>query len=500
MGCDSHTFNDEEVESNPALKAGHYAPLVNRKLTEDTLRKYDYRLTDSQHLATYYDKKGQPCAQKVRSAGKQFHWIGEPNKAVLFGQHLFAGAGKMLVICEGEIDALSMAQVGGLKWPVVSVKNGAAGAFADIRDNLEWVSSFERVVFMMDADEPGQKAAIECCELLPPGRGYVAKLPLKDPNALLQAGRTGELITAQWQAVPYTPAGIVRGENLWELMQEETPIREASYPFQILDKELCGLRRGEIVTLAAGTGAGKSTMCRELTYSLLCQGESVGVIALEESVKKSALALMSIHLNRSLHLNPLDSADPAYKEAFDFTLGSGRCSFFDHFGTTSSEVLMSKIRFMAKGLGAKWIVLDHLSIMASGDDSRDGERILLDKAMTKLASLCRELNVGLIIVVHLRKNINGGKSFEEGHQVSLSDLRGSAGIAQLSDIVIACERDQQLDADTDAEAAATTLRVLKNRFSGTTGEAGTLIYSFKTGRLKDYNPFNTDEVADTDEF
>jgi twinkle protein len=148
---------------------------------------------------------------------------------------------------------------------------------------------------------------------------------------------------------------------------------------------------------------------------------------------------------------------------------------------------------MAKGLGAKWIVLDHLSIMASGDDSRDGERILLDKAMTKLASLSRELNVGLIIVVHLRKNINGGKSFEDGHQVSLADLRGSAGIAQLSDIVIACERQQQLDDDADAETAATTLRILKNRFSGITGEAGLLTYCFDTGRLYDYRYFDSEE-------
>jgi twinkle protein len=484
--------------SNPVLEPGGYGPLIKRALKEDTLRKYDYRIASPYHYATYHDAKGKAVAQKRRGASKQFMWIGEADKTVLYGQHLFAGGGKMIVVTEGELDAMSMAQAQDLKWPAVSVSGGAAGAFKCVRNSLEWLSTFERVVFMFDADEAGQQAAIQCAELLPPGRAFIAKLPLKDANAMLVAGREGELISAQWNAVPYRPDGIVLGMDLWEILNAPDPIREASYPFSTLDKKLHGLRRGEIVCVAAGTGAGKSTLCRELAYSLLCQGESVGYIALEESVKKSAQALMSIHLNRPLHLDPLEMDDPALREAFDFTQGTNRISYYDHFGSTDSDVLLSKIRYMAKGLEAHWIVLDHISIMASGDDSRDGERVLLDRAMTKLASLCREVNVGLIIVCHLRKAGAGGKSFEEGHQVTLADLRGTAGIGQLSDIVIAQERNQQVEDDADAESAATTVRVLKNRFSGVTGEAGMLAYNFKTGRLTDYAYFQ-DESQDADE-
>ena len=64
---------------------------------------------------------------------------------------------------------------------------------------------------------------------------------------------------------------------------------------------------------------------------------------------------------------------------------------------------------------------------------------------------------------------------------SLSQLRGSHAIAQLSDIVIGLERNQQ-DEDHRNE---TILRVLKNRFSGETGEAGILYYDQSTGRLND---------------
>ena len=48
----------------------------------------------------------------------------------------------------------------------------------------------------------------------------------------------------------------------------------------------------------------------------------------------------------------------------------------------------------------------------------------------------------MILVSHL-KRVGMGKSHEDGGQISLSHLRGSQAIAQLSDIVIGLERDQQ---------------------------------------------------------
>jgi twinkle protein len=247
---------------------------------------------------------------------------------------------------------------------------------------------------------------------------------------------------------------------------------------------LHGLRRSEIVTFAAGTGQGKSTICREITYDLVKQGHKVGYVALEESCKRSALALMSIHLNRPLHLEPIDTESEEFKAAYKATIGEDQVAFFDHFGSTEVGNLLNKIRYMVKGLGCNYIVLDHLSIVVSGVESKDGERVMLDRAMTQLASLAREVNCGLLLVVHLRKS--SGKAFEEGAQISLSDLRGTAGISQLSDAVVAVERSQQ----DHAEVGVTTLRVLKNRFSGVTGEAGQLTYNFQTGRLTEYDPFN----------
>ena len=86
----------------------------------------------------------------------------------------------------------------------------------------------------------------------------------------------------------------------------------------------------------------------------------------------------------------------------------------------------------------------------------------------------------MIVVSHLRRP-SGDKGHEEGQITSLSQLRGSASIGQLSDIVIGLERNQQ-DAET---SDTTTVRILKNRWSGETGIAGKLTYSKETGRMSE---------------
>ena len=122
------------------------------------------------------------------------------------------------------------------------------------------------------------------------------------------------------------------------------------------------------------------------------------------------------------------------------------------------------------------------------------ERRAIDAIMTRLRSIVEETGAGLILVSHLRR-VMGNKGHEDGIQVNLSHLRGSQGIAQLSDCVLALERNQQAD---DAEEANTTrVRVLKSRYTGDTGLACNLIYNPKTGRmLEETNEETFDDIPD----
>ena len=116
-----------------------------------------------------------------------------------------------------------------------------------------------------------------------------------------------------------------------------------------------------------------------------------------------------------------------------------------------------------------------VSALEAGD-----ERRMIDNVMTKLRSLVEETGIHLILVSHLRRP--DGRSHEEGGATSLAQLRGSHAIAQLSDSVIGCERNQQ----DDSTANRLVLRVLKNRYSGHTGIATTLDYDAPTGRLNEW--------------
>lgn len=457
---------------------GTVDPLVARGITEETCRKFGVRVGfikgKKVHFYPYY-KDNQVIACKVRDKDKNFTFIGDATNPPLFGQNLWS-SGKKIVVTEGEIDALTVSQLQGNKWPTVSVPNGAQGARRSLSKNLEFFDSFDEVILMFDMDTPGQEAAKDCAELFAPGKAKIGSLPLKDANECLQAGKGEAVIQAIWNAKEYRPDGIIAGSDLWAEVVKEDAQATIGYPWSDLNEKTGGLRKGELVTITAGSGIGKSAVVREIAHHLIQNGETVGMLMLEENPKRTALGLMGIQLNKPIHISKEGIEEAELRSAFDETVGSGRLFLYNHFGSSDIDNLVAKVRFLSRGCGCNWIILDHLSIVVSGLGEGD-ERRLIDNCMTVLRTLVEETGVGMILVSHLKRP-EGNRGHEEGASTSLSQLRGSHAIAQLSDIVIGLERNQQGESPN-----TTAVRVLKNRFSGATGLAGELHYNRDTGRL-----------------
>ena len=471
-----------ERKADGLLPTGQSKALAKRRLREDTCRKFRYTLGDYHGTTVQianYQRDGQIVAQKIRFPDKTFKFIGDTKNCGLYGQHLFSPGGKHLVITEGEIDCLSVSQAQDNRWPTVSVPNGAAGAAKAIRKELEFVASFQNVVIMFDMDEAGRAAAKEVASLLKPGQAKIAELPAKDPSELLQAGRQGEITSAFWNAKVYRPDGIINAADLWDEVRKPKEVG-IPYPWEGLTKKTMGIRKGELVVLTAGSGVGKSAVVREIAYDLLQKDYVVGMMMLEEGVARTAEGLMGIHINKPIHLTREGVTEDELKEAFEATTGTGRLWLYDHFGSVSAGNLLDRIRYLAVGCQCDFVVLDHISIAVSDSTANDGEdeRKLIDRLMTQLRSLVEELKIGLFVISHLRRP-QGDRGHEQGAVTALSQLRGSHAIAQLSDFVIGLERDQQ----DEEHRNETTVRVLKNRFSGDTGQACTLHYSPDTGRI-----------------
>lgn len=495
FGCGHYERGEGEESASPRqghkrvanlVEGGEFVALVKRSISEDTVRKFGYRVGTFEgrpcHIAPFYDAEGVLVAQKLRFPDKTFKVIGDMKRAALFGQHLWGQGGKRVVITTGEIDTLSVSQLQGNKWPVVSVKNGDNAAAREIKAQLEWLETYDEIVLAFDMDESGQKAARECIDLFSPGKAKLAHLPLKDANECLTGGKGQDVISAIWNAKAYRPDGIIGGEemSLEELMSPSAAGFALQYPK--LSAMLHGLRKRELTLLTAGSGIGKSTLARQIAYQLhQTHGLTIGNVYLEESAAKTAQGYIA--LDNNIALGRLRE-DPSLLTTEQWTSSKARVVddrmfFYKHFGSLDSDNLLSKLRYMAKGLGVDFIVLDHISIVVSGQESsQEGERKDIDRLMTKLRSLVEETGVGIIAIVHLKQP--EGTPHEEGGRVTLSQLRGSGSLKQLSDNVVALERDQQ-----NAEAANICLvRILKNREFGEVGEADFIGYDHMTGLLE----------------
>jgi len=470
---------------------GEIGPIRNRKLFEETCKKFNVRIDPGNAVRfPYYDDNKALVGYKERGREKTFKWVGSNTDHQLFGQQLF-GSGKTIVITEGEMDALSVWQVRN-NWPVCSVPNGAHGAAKDLKHQLKWLLGFDEIVLMLDQDEAGQKATAECAALFPADRVFIAPLGnYKDASEALVAGDGDAIRQAYFNRKAYMPQAIIDGKDLFDLVSAPLRGKDADYPYAGLNNLTSGLRLGELVVFTAGSGTGKSTLCGEIAMSLVDQGFSVGYIALEESVQRTALRLMTVKANKPLHLsNDIDAAD--LRSAFDNSVGSGRVYLRDGFGSVDPDVILNDIRFMVKAKGVQWIILDHLSILLSGNATND-ERRMLDITMTKLRSFVEETKIGMILISHLRRTTND-KAHEDGADVSLGHLRGSNSIAQLSDIVCCIVRNIS-SGDSFSE-----MKVLKNRFNGQTGPAGTMVYDLNTGRLTESAKALTATTTGYDDF
>ena len=487
IDCDHYEHSDSGstvIARNKSAKnkgaftpiGGEFKEISKRKISESTCRKFGYKIGKyegkSAHLAAFI-QDGAVVGQKIRLKGKVFRTIGDCSD--LWGKHLWS-SGKKICISTGELDALSIAEAQSCKWPVVSIPSGDKSAKKVVAKNLEWLLGFDETILMFDMDKSGQKAATEVAELFPPGRCKIARLGKKDASDLLCEEGGSAVVDAIWRARVHRPDGIIAGADTWDLVNCPMSASDHEYPWQGLNDKTLGARKGEIVTFCAGTGAGKSTAVKEIASYLLSKGETVGYIALEESVRQAAVDFMSIEANMMLHLEK-DLDEEFRRHIWEKVFADNRLYLYDHWGSLDADILASRIRYLVHSCNVSWIVLDHLSIMVSGIEGGD-ERRLIDNIMTQLISLVEELNIGMFVVSHLKRP-QQGKGHEDGKQVNLSDLRGSGSIAQLSDFVIGLERNQQSDGET-------SIRVLKARYKGSsTGLAGSLFYDTNTGRLRE---------------
>lgn len=432
----------------------------------------------------YLSASGEPAFKERKIETKEFYSQGAMNDSSLFGMDRFsAGSARAITITEGELDALSVYQILGSKYPSVSVRSSSS-ARRDCEKARDYLNSFERIYLCFDNDEPGQRALKEVAGLFDVNKVVHVKLDkYKDANEYLLAGDAEEFKRIWWNSKPYIPKGIVNDYNsIKEILSAEGGQAVANYPFQSLNNMTYGVRLGEVILFLAQEKVGKTEVMRAIEYHLLkSTDDNIGIIHLEEEEKRSVQGLVGYELGVPAHLPDSGlSVEDMLKAYQTLTKRDGRVHYYSHFGSDDPNVILDVIRYLVTVCKCKFIFLDHITMLVTGFEDED-ERKKLDFISTRLAMMTRELDFTLFLVSHVNDD---GKT------------RGSRNISKVADLIVSLDRD--IEAASFDERNRTYLTVRGNRYAGLSGPAGTLLFnpgnftlqevSSSAEEIEDYNP------------
>ncbi|AHK11297.1 DNA primase [Shewanella sp. phage 1/4] len=439
----------------------------------------------SKLLATYFpypNQEGDIVGYKKRDwtvakeHPRHFTTVGSVGvKSMLFGQNKCKQGGKLLVQIEGEGSTVAayrgmLDSLKGTKWEgkitpnVVGLNCGAGNAQESIAHNEKFIRSFDLYVLGLDSDSATPKETLmgirkgkEATEdiasfLLSDNLRVVDYGEYLDPREMYDDGKSVELgKLLSFGHEKYSPEKVISGDDssLDDLLE---PLKEGHYltRYPLLMNKIKGLRVGnELITYAAFSGVGKSTLSREFMWELNKAGYTTGAIFLEEPTKKTQQALLALELGVMLpefRANPLSVCTREEAQiAKDTVLSNGRTYFLNHFGSLKVDKLMQQIRYLHFICGCQHIFLDHVSMVVAGLESN--ERKDLDMLYEALAAFVTVNDVTVHAVCHLKrvedhKQAKASKDDDPQpywREVRKEMLRGSSGIEQMSSLIIVLE-------------------------------------------------------------
>ncbi len=473
FSCGKYVPGEGEAVAAPPKETNRVSGLIDtgspqaissRHLTEESCRRFGYTVSkfgdDWVQVANYRDPdSGEAVAQKLRWKNKDFKFLGDTKRAGLYGMHLWRDGGKRVIVTEGEIDAISVSQALNHRWPVVSIPNGAQGAKASVTKNLDWLSKFEHVDLCFDMDEAGRAAVDAVCGVFPPGKVRTIRLPLKDANEMLVAGRAAELVECLWAPKAHRPDGIVTVSELADEVMKEAVVGLPWWD-ERLTKATHGRRFGEVYALGAGTGIGKSDwLSQQIAFDLLTVREKVALFAFEqqpvESVRRIAgkVAGRRFHIpgaGWTSHMPGMGWTGDELKAAVAKLGAAPGLFLYDHFGSCDWDEVVQRIRYLRHNDGVRIFYIDHLTALAA---EADDERVALEKMMASVGKLVKELDAIVMFVSHL--STPEGRPHEEGGRVMIRHFKGSRAIGFWCHYMFGLERNQQ--AENEDERQTTTL-------------------------------------------
>ena len=440
----------EEINCTSRVRAEKY--LGKRCISPTTLDYANIKEDDEGNIIfEYRDINNTLLSVKYRQSsaikkGQTKMWFqkGSSNCPSLFMMQKIDMA-KPLVICEGEIDCISVIEAG--ETNVVSVPFGSTG-MDWIEFNYDFLDAFEKIILWADDDAAGAKMIDECIPRLGNYRCHIVKIP-DEVKKQLQEAKTRKLIsndcgdannvliTCGKSAVIslINSAEGIPSRRLKDLMRDVEEVDVQSLPrittgYKELDKRIYGNFLPCFNIITGYTGAGKSTVSTQMSIiSPIENGHKVMVFSGELSDGQLKSWIMKPLAGRKHMVVWKNKGQPdgysvsiqAKKAINKYYEDKIRYYDDDEDFDTSAKTLLEEMEYAYKRHGVKFFLIDNLMCVDMIGISKDesNEWSLQKQFIKKLLMFTNKYGVNTTLIIHPKKpNPNKERNAYELHGAS----------------------------------------------------------------------------------
>ena len=472
------------------VRNGAIEYMASRGIGAEICKRYELTTrTDNKNILVFpfYDDAGVLQFVKYRNTkfkkgvDKNKEWSEADTMPILFGMKQCVDFGR-LVITEGQIDSLSVAECGIDN--AVSVPTGANG-FTWLANCWDWITKFESIVVFGDNEHGKITLADTLRARLPQPVKVVRKkdyLGEKDANdILLKYGKQAVVTAVENAEMPklenVKDLSTVQSVDINALPKIKTNIPD-------VDRVIGGLIMGQVVLLTGKRGHGKSTFMSQLVCEALDQRENVFIYSGE---------LADYHFKRWIDFqlagteyiktvqnvygdNEYTISEGVIRQISDWY--KGRAYIYDNNWLPDDDVeiesLPDTIEKVIKQYGVRLVCIDNL--MTAMESVRENDQLYLAQSnfVGKLKKIAVKYDVVVILVAHPRKS---KLEFDN------DDVSGSGDITNKVDVVMSYQRVEN-DDTCDSKLSITKNRLFGKYANG--DNAIKLCYSEKTKRIFPY--------------